>query len=229
MPRLMSSYTVLITRWRDYPFVLDPDAGDYPKISRSELNAVVQDDDSLEYSVEADQESDWFYVGIPTPDQLAKTETPCRVRVVTCSDPEFHLGYNEATGSIVVRNASPSVIEKLLLLSVSLNAVVRGYDGEIYTSGTEWEFHPDAEWEWEDADERQPYSSFLSSLIIWCLAASTLLGVFIHGHVTGSTWMSSGLAGAGVGLLSAFVVVFLKVVIVTWCDGRARRAQKSRR
>ncbi|MCA9112000.1 MAG: hypothetical protein KDA52_18755, partial [Planctomycetaceae bacterium] len=50
-------------------------------------------------------------------------------------------------GSICHHDPQPNVIAKMLMLAAPLKAVVRGGDGEIYTSGTEfyWPNHPDFE------------------------------------------------------------------------------------
>lgn len=52
--------------------------------------------------------------------------------------------YHSETKSICHHDPQPNVIEKMLKLATPLNAVVRGGDGEIYTTGTDFEFpqHP---------------------------------------------------------------------------------------
>ena len=109
------SYSVSITRNRDYPY--DRRSGG---VTLQEWLELVRDDVSL---VPDDNEEGTFW--------WSDAETPFR--------------YDSLRETIEYQNPTPEAINKLLELATKIDACVRGHNSEFYLSGSvvEWPDHPD--------------------------------------------------------------------------------------
>lgn len=199
-------YSVLITRNREFPFLLEPEPSGYAKITRHEWEAMLKGN---AFDLESVNSVDRFYAGIPVADR--HLDAPCRLRVANCTSPEFRLGYDEATGSIVVSNPTPVVIEKLLLLAKPLNAVVRGSEGEIYTSGTEFEIDPNlGDSDGDQVNRRDALAAYLAAgIFVACLFS----GIIVSRYLSGTESIVAGLFGAGIGAAVGLTVVGIGLIV----------------
>ncbi|MCA9201126.1 MAG: hypothetical protein KDA87_26480 [Planctomycetales bacterium] len=113
-------YTAYITRDRSYPFLASDPPNSVLAIAVDEWLRLVESDTEL---------------------------IPAGERAAQWRGHELPFEYQPETKSICHHDPQPNVIEKMLRLATTLNAVVRGGDGEIYTTGTEfhWPERPDFE------------------------------------------------------------------------------------
>ena len=192
-------YSVLITRHTDYPFIFDPDDPPEGRITRSEWEAIVDGDEGLKPSSKKYESEDWFYSSIPTSNEPA---TKFSVSIVECTNPKVRLAFNESTGSIILNDPTPDGIHKALSIASSLNAIVRGYDGEIYSTGTDFHWHSD------EPISHAKRSHWLSSI----LEEAGVLS-FILTMVAGGVWRGPiGLAAGAVLGLVLMSLLFLTAI-----------------